>query len=208
MGIALLSRHIEVGEYLQHVSRTVYRGAPLYFGRECTNRYDAPDKTYGVLYLGFDLPTALMESVFHKHHWDKDAQRTIALSEVNSRLVRSIGVFSELCLADLTAPGTMASVFGLNLEQLVRRDYTHTQHVSASVQAMLDDDGTPRFDGVLYPSRNNFPAHSIALFDRAKAKIAVIEDLDLPEHKDWPQFVDDYAIGIGPDPGNAERDES
>jgi hypothetical protein len=26
-----------------------------------------------------------MESVFHKHHWDRDARRSIALAEVHSR---------------------------------------------------------------------------------------------------------------------------
>src|SRR3546814_5425465 len=41
----------------------------LYFGRSGTNRYDDPAGAYGMLYLGRDLPTALMESVFHKHQW-------------------------------------------------------------------------------------------------------------------------------------------
>lgn len=57
---------IDAGELLQHVSRVVYRGSPLYYGRSRTNRYDDPTRAYGVLYLGRDLPTALMESVFHK----------------------------------------------------------------------------------------------------------------------------------------------
>lgn len=31
---------IDAGELLQHVSRVVYRGSPLYYGRGSTNRYD------------------------------------------------------------------------------------------------------------------------------------------------------------------------
>lgn len=77
---------IDAGELLQHVSRVVYRGSPLYYGRSGTNRYDDPARTYGVLYLGRDLPTALMESVFHKHQWLADEKRSIALKEVESRL--------------------------------------------------------------------------------------------------------------------------
>jgi hypothetical protein len=50
---------------------------------------------------------------------------------------------------------------------LASRDYMHAQQVSAQVHAMLGDDGQPLFDGVLYPSRNNYPAASIALFERA-----------------------------------------
>ncbi|SFW21328.1 RES domain-containing protein [Nitrosovibrio sp. Nv17] len=65
MAIALTSQRIDAGDLLQHVSRVAYRGTPLFYGRNGSNRYDAPARDYGVLYLGRDLPTALMESVFH-----------------------------------------------------------------------------------------------------------------------------------------------
>lgn len=198
---------IDAGELLQHVSRTAYRGSPLYYGRSSTNRYDDPLRAYGVLYLGRDLPTALMESVFHKHQWLADTTRSIALKEVQGRMVRAVGVVADVLLADLTAPGVMASYFGLNLEQLASRDYAHTQQVSAQVHATLGDDGQPLFDGVLYPSRNNYPAKSIALFERAGAKVSVIEDIDLVDHVDWPRFVAAYRIGVAPDPGPVESDE-
>lgn len=190
---------------LQHVSRIVYRGKPLYYGRDGTNRYDAPGRDYGALYLGRDLPTALMESVFHKHQWDKDTKRSIALAEIRSRVVRAVGVLEDLCLADLTASGVMAAYFGLNLEQLTRRDYTYTQGVSAQVHAMLAKDDVPLFDGVLYPSRNNYPAASIVLFERAKAKVKVFKDIDLVDHVGWPNFVANYRIGMAPDPGLADK---
>lgn len=204
MSRKLPSFPIAAGELLQHVSRTVYRGESLYFGRDGTNRYDDPARAYGVLYLGRDLPTALMESVFHKHRWLADTRRSIALKEVESRMVRAVGVLDGLHLADLTAPGVMAGYFGLNLEQLASRDYTHTQHVSAQAHAILGDDGLSPFDGVLYPSRNNYPDASIALFERAKAKVSVFEDIDLVDHVDWPGFVADYRIGIERDPGPVE----
>ncbi|ABE36636.1 hypothetical protein Bxe_C0740 [Paraburkholderia xenovorans LB400] len=142
-------RNFRGSSLLQHVSRVVYRDKPLYYGRDGTNRYDAPTRNYGVLYLGRDLPTGLMESVFHKHQWDKDTKRSIAQAEVQSRLVRAVGVLEELHLADLTAEGVMAGYFGLNLEQLASRDYTYTQQVSAQVHALLGKDGLPLFDGVL-----------------------------------------------------------
>lgn len=198
---------IDAGELLQHVSRVVYRGSPLYYGRNGTNRYDDPARTYGVLYLGRDLSTALMESVFHKHQWLADEKRSIALKEVESRLVRAVGVLNDVRLADLTAEGVMAGYFGLNLEQLASRDYTHTQQVSAQVHAMLGDDGQPLFAGVLYPSRNNYPAKSIALFERAAARVGVVDDIDLVDHVDWPRFVATYRVGVEPDPGPVEPDD-
>lgn len=198
---------IAAGELLQHVSRVAYRDCPLYYGRSRTNHYDDPAQAYGVLYLGQDLPTALMESVFHKHQWLADTRRSIALAEVQSRLVRAVGVLDGLCLADLTAPGVMAGCFGLNLEQLASRDYTHTQRVSAQVHAMLGEGEVPLFDGVLYPSRNNYPGKSIALFQRADAKIGVIADIDLVDHVDWPRFVATYGVGVEPDPDLVEPED-
>lgn len=209
MSIKLPSLPIDAGELLQHVSRIAYRGNPLYYGRDGINRYDDPARGYGVLYLGRGLPTALMESVFHKHQWLADAKRSIALKEVQSRIVRAIGVLDSLRLADLSAPGVMAGHFGVNLEQLASRDYTHTQQVSAQVHAMLGDDGLPLFDGVLYPSHNNYAAARIALFEHAAAKVSVIEDIELVDHVDWPSFVATYRVGVEPepDPGPVEPDD-
>ncbi|MDO4682930.1 MAG: RES domain-containing protein [Lautropia sp.] len=90
MSCELPSFVIGAGELLQHVSRTAYRGMPLYYGRNATNRYDDPARHYGVLYMGFDLATALMESVFHKHRWLSDTKRVISLKEARNRMIRLI----------------------------------------------------------------------------------------------------------------------
>jgi len=198
----LPSRTLVAGELLQHVSRTRYRGTALHFGREGKNRYDDrhddPTRRFGVLYLAFDLATGLMESVFHAHDWHRSRRRSITNSEVTLRLVRAVGVVKDLHLADLTAPGVMAAELGLNLSQLSSRRYGHTQRIAAGVHAALGDDGLPRFDGVLYPSRNNHPAACVALFDRAADKVELVDDIDLIEHRDWPGFVRTFKIGVMP----------
>ncbi|SAL52246.1 RES domain protein [Caballeronia cordobensis] len=90
----------------------------------------------------------------------------------------------------------MAREFGLNLGQLASRRYIHTQRLSRQIHEALDNTGTPAFDGLLYPSRNNFPATCIALFHRAQAKVVVVDDLPLAQHVDWPAFVGQYRIGV------------
>ena len=190
------SRVIAAGELLQHISRIEYAATPLYFGTSSANRYDDPKGGYGVLYLGFDLPTVLMESVFHQHQWHRSRSRTITLSEIRGRIVRAVGVVERLNLADMTAPGVMAREFGLNLGQLASRRYIHTQRISRQIYEALDNSGFPAFDGLLYPSRNNFPATCIALFYRARAKVVVVDDLPLVQHVDWPAFVNQYRIGV------------
>lgn len=196
LAAALPSRTIAAGELLQHVSRTVYRGQAPYFGRSGYHRYDSPGQAYGVLYLGFDLSTALMETVFHQHRWHRQRLRSVALAEVRSRIVRVLGTVQDLVLADLTAPGVMAAHFGLNLAQLASRRYGHTQRVSEAVHGRLGADGAPAFDGLVYPSRNNFPAACVALFEHAGPKVRVLADIDLEAHAGWPGFVAAYRVGI------------
>lgn len=192
------TRQIPAGELLQHASRAAFRGAPLYFGRTRSNRYDDPARIYGVLYLGFDLATALMESVFLQHRWHRRARRVITRSEVYARVVRMVGVIEPLMLADLTAPGVMASQLGLNLSQLASRRYVHTQRISSIVHGLVDVAGELRFDGLLYPSRNNHPAACAAVFEGAAAKLSVVDDIALRDHIDWPAFLAAYHIIVPP----------
>jgi hypothetical protein len=194
--LSLPSRVVAAGDLLQHVSRLEYAATSLHFGTGATNRYDDPARSYGVLYMSFDLSTALMESLFHQHHWHRVRSRTITLSEIRGRIVRAVGVTKQLTLADISAPGVMAREFGLNLSQLASRRYTHTQRISQQVHNLLDDRGLPAFDGLLYPSRNNFPARCVALFHRAQAKVVAVDDIPLVRHIDWPDFVDQHRIGV------------
>lgn len=139
-----------------------------------------------------------MESVFHEHGWHKVKKRTITRSEASKRMIRAVGVTSDLHLADLTAPGVIAGQFGLNLSQLASRRYSQTQKISATIYAITEPSGLPRFDGLLYPSRNNYPAACIALFERAASKVQVSDDIDLVRHRDWPVFVTKYKIAVLP----------
>lgn len=180
------------------MSRAAYRGTALHFGRSGGNRYDDRALRFGTLYVGFDLATALMESVFHQHRWSHRTKRVITRTEVYARMVRAIGVLEPLSFADLTAPGVMASQFGLNLSQLSSRRYVHTQRIAALVHALAEPHGAPRFDGVLYPSRNNHPAACAALFDRAAEKLSLVDDIALRDHVDWPSFLSTYQVVVLP----------
>jgi hypothetical protein len=189
---------LPTGTILQHSSRECYRGDPLYFGKGKDNRFDDPAGAYGVLYLALNLSTALMESAFHKHKWWRTgARRKITLSEVQSRMVRIVGVANDLTLCDLVTEGAAARAFGLNAAQLSIRRYSSTRALSGRIAA-LDTIGGPPFDGILYPSHNNPGGRCIALFDRAAAKINVIDDIRLDDHKDWPAFFHDFGVTVLP----------
>lgn len=195
MSLSIPDRTLGAGQLLQHVSWTRHTATPLYFGRGAANRYDAPDRAYGVLYLGHELSTVLMESMFHKHRWAVVGQRAVSRTEVEQRLVRFVHLRTALRLADLSAPDVVASQFGLTLAQLVSRRYARLQRISQQIHA-IGQPGRPRFDGICYPSRNNPAASCVALFDRAAAKVELALDLPLVEHKDWPDFVARFRIAV------------
>ncbi|MGA7180136.1 MAG: RES family NAD+ phosphorylase [Thiobacillaceae bacterium] len=193
-----LEAELPAGTILQHSSRETYRGTPLHFGKSKQHRYDDPAGGYGVLYLAFNLSTALMESAFHKHRWWRiGAKRKITLSEVQSRMVRIISVVADLTLCDLTSEGAAARAFGLNAAQLAMRRYSSTRALSARIATLNSTRGAP-FDGIVYPSRNNPGASCVALFDCAAAKVSVLDDIRLDDHKDWPTFIRDFGVVVQP----------
>lgn len=188
MSLPLPTIELPPSRFLYHVSRTAYARSALHFGCH-GNRYDDPHGRYGVLYLAFDLPTALMESMFHAHQWSVNP-RIIDPLTVSERLVREVAAVESLHVVNLGASGAMAAHFGLDLHQLTSRDYAHTQQIAARAHAQAG------VDGILYPSRNNYPGMCVALFDRCKDKLGLVDDIPLERHRHWPAFVDEYAIQI------------
>lgn len=188
------TRPLASGTLLLQLGRTKYRGTPLHFGRDAANRFDDPDKQFGVLYAvgERELSTALMETVFHDHAWRWRARRTVSLAEVRRRLVRVVGVMEEIVLADLTRRDVMASILGANLHQMTRRPYLETQGMSRRVHA------TGRYHGICYLSRNNPPARCFALFDHAAPRLVAVRDIDLDRHKGWPRFVRKFGVVVTP----------
>ncbi len=187
---------VPAGSVLQHLSRVKYTGQPLFFGASGDNRYDDPAKSYGVLYLAFDLSTALMETIFHQHKWHR-TKPSMTISEAQQRLVRIVGVGKDLKLADLSAPNFMAAGLRMNLNQFTSRNYRRTQQISAQIHDHIPAD-KQLFDGLIYPSRNNYPALCIALFARAQTKVAVVDDIELLDHAQWPPFLGQFGVAVLP----------
>lgn len=53
-------------------------------------------------------------------------------------------------------------------------------------------------DGILYPSRNNYPGLCLALFDRCASKLGLVADIALDRHLHWPHFQRQYGIRVTP----------
>ena len=118
------------------------------------------------------------------------------LAEVQRRMIRAIGVLSDLTLCDLASPGAAVKAFGWDAARLAVRNGPRTRDLSAQIARLKTKAGQP-FDGIVYLSRNNPGDKCIALFEHAANKILVIDDIRLDDHRDWPAFVTQYEIAVG-----------
>lgn len=191
---------IAAGSVVQSISREIYRGTALHFGRSAANRYDDPAQMFGVLYLASELSTGLMETAFRNHQWWRSgAKRAITLPEVYSHMVRIVRVTHDLSLCDLVSPNAALQAYGLNAVQLAVRNYRSSRVLAARIERFRSP-AEDSFDGILYPSRNNPGARCIALFDRAQTKVVLEDDVALVDHAHWPTFIREFDVVILPEP--------
>lgn len=154
-------------EDLYRISR--YSTGEPFFGKTACNRFDDRSKPknnrFGTCYFGFDLETAIAETILHDEI-PVNGTFSVAFSEIDSRyLVR----FKEgsLILADLT---------GLSLKTLGGDGSISTITPPALPQlwSMAVHRHPQCVDGIYYMSRHLNDRPAIVVFERAKAKLVGI----------------------------------
>jgi hypothetical protein len=134
-----------------------------YFGRSGANRFDAPDRSYGTCYCGFDLQTAIAETVLH----DLSPQSGVfelARSDLDARyLLRFTGGTLNLAVLYGASAKTLAGDGAISTVV----PYDIPQEWSAALHAHPDG-----FDGILYMSRHVNDRKAAVLFEMAKLKFA------------------------------------
>lgn len=134
----------------------------LFFGRTGNFRWDAPDKSYGVLYLAESIECAFAETFGHnitETHRPGDA-KLIGSQELLERKIYQVTTARALRLADLSGTGLAY----LNLDNQINTvtDYTAPQEWSRWVRHHTE---LP-FEGIFYRSRAMPDTSAVALFER------------------------------------------
>lgn len=137
-----------------------------HFGRTRGNRFDDPERVpgrrYGTCYFGFELVTALAETVLHDE-LPRGGHYRVAATELSSRHVVHLSG-DRLVLADLTGLALKTMVGDGSLSTVL--DHSLPQKWSRQLH------GHPaQVDGLLYVSRHLNDRHACVLFDRAVAKL-------------------------------------
>lgn len=138
-----------------------------FFGRARANRFDANHRDrgrrFGTLYCGFDIETALAESVLHDE-MPQRGQFQISASDFQSRFLVRFQHRQDLVLADLT--GASLKRLGGNGAISTITPYTLPRQWARAVHEHPDG-----VDGIRYVSRHLNTQFAVVIFDRAAAKI-------------------------------------
>ncbi len=126
---------------------------PVFFGKTGGNRFDAPDGSFGVLYVGFDEHCAFIET------FGQDTGiRVVTRRALAQRHLSYLEVTEPLNLIDLAASGGLARI-GTDA-RLLSSSHAIAQRWSASLR---NHPSKPA--GLVYPARHDTARNACALFD-------------------------------------------
>jgi hypothetical protein len=136
---------------------------PAYFGRGALHRFDAPDGSFGVCYLGTTLDCCVLE-VLRPPRRPGSTARVLPLAQLRDYYAASCTVREPLVLAYLASDGLAQA--GIDQRVTGGDDYDLSRAWSAAIHA---HEG--QVDGIFYPSRHHNGLYAVALFERARSKV-------------------------------------
>ncbi len=164
--------------------------APMFFGRDMTQRWDAPTAEYGVLYMGENPECAFMESI------GRSLLRTrmVPATTLEARGLSEVVLRSELRLIDLVSSSGLTKV---GAEGSISNGLGYK---TSQAWSLAFHDHPEEVDGILYRSRHDPERVALALFDRCENALAVNgPPLSwLSQAALLAQILDLYGFGIDP----------
>jgi hypothetical protein len=160
LGAIPLATKVIAASSLYRISRHA-SGEP-FFGRSGGNRFDDPSRRYGTCYFGFDLQTAVAETILHDEVAVNGRFSTSYSDFASRHLVRFKG--GQLVLANLT--GTSLKTLGGDGSLSTITPYRLPQLWSMAIHRHPQ-----KPDGILYVSRHLNDRLAAVVFDRARATL-------------------------------------
>lgn len=143
--------------------------SPGRFGRDVQHRFDSPDGSFGVCYLGTSFNACFVEVILPKRK-PRAPRRFVTLKKLLSYRAVTVSLNRPLRLARF-AGASMVSM-GLDTRVTGGNNYDLSRAWSAAVHRRTSPS---EVDGILYPTRHQNDLYSIALFDRAGRAVRFVE---------------------------------
>ena len=126
---------------------------PLFFGKTGGNRFDSPDRSYGVLYTGLDEHCSFIET-----YGQSTGIRSVTETALETQHLVHLELLKHVNLIDLSNSGGLARV-GAD-SRLFSGSHAVAQRWSAALR------GHPsKPDGILYPARHDAARNACAIFE-------------------------------------------
>ncbi len=184
-------REVRLGRVFRVIHRD-HRSNPL-GAVAAPSRFSDPQGGYAVLYASEAVRCAFWEAL-GRNRFTRRRRRELPRSEVEARLVASIGSTEPLALIDLRGDGPVR----IGAPSAVTHDGNHAAGRALSATAHAD---VAEADGFLFPSR--FTGDTcVAVFDRAFGKLKVLDIAELVRHVEFLDALDDYGIVLAEPPGS------
>ena len=147
-----------------------------------------------MLYASEAVRCAFWEALA-RNRFARRRRRELPRSEVEARLVASIGSTEPLALIDLRGDGAVR----IGAPSAVAHDGNHAAGRALSAAA---HSGVPEADGFLFQSR--FTGDTcVAVFDRAFGRLRMLGIDELVHHAEFLDALDDYGIALSEPPGSS-----
>ncbi len=164
------------------------------FRRSAEYRFDAPDRSFGVLYAAFDLRTVFVESVLREQPQQTAAASRISLAwdEIANRRVVPLRAGMKpraLKLIALHGPGLAAA-------RADNRVSTVDDYAVTRLWAKACHSHPVRADGILYMSRFLGDSRSVALFNRARPAMQPGRAVPLMSYPGFAEVIDEFDVAI------------
>jgi hypothetical protein len=154
-------------------------------GRQPIHRFDDPAGRFGVCYLGTTLEVCFAETFLRD-----PPVRIVALSDLTMRSVATVEVRRDLQLVPLQ--GSRLARLGITAEVASGSDYTISQLWSHALWEHKD-----AADGILYRPRHDDSALCVAIYNRAKDALEVVQEHSLVEDpQTLARLLRRYALGL------------
>jgi hypothetical protein len=127
--------------------------SPLLFGRTGGNRFDSPDRSYGVLYAGLDEYCSFIET-----YGQITGIRTVTSTALEARNLAHVVLLRPMKLIDLSNSGGLSRV-GAD-SRLFSGSHAVAQRWSAAFR-----EHPIRPDGILYPARHDASRNACAIYE-------------------------------------------
>jgi hypothetical protein len=171
------------------VTRLANAATPLGLGYGAT-RFASPEKTFKVLYLAWDLTTAVAEAVV-RDRFQAKAHRRLAEAEVDLWGVSSVTATRPLTLIDLRATGLVR--LGVSTEAARGKAQAQGRKLSQAVHDRTDA------DGLLYASRLTGAA-CVCIYERSVSVLAATPVTALRDQPDLVAALQALNVALRPTP--------